>query len=171
MAPQFPWNFQRDITYVEQSDKDSFVRSNSGFSHKFYDDVNNIRSPWSGLIFPIAFEAAAKANIEFSKVGISRTFLQFPTNSMNNLVNNPHVDMLLPHIVCLYYVNDSDGDTILYNETSLEYGVKDAASEKFTVMMTVTPKKGRCVFFNGLHFHSSSKPLNNVRSTINMNLF
>ena len=43
-------------------------------------------------------------------------FLQTPTNIPRDDVDSPHVDLIVPHFVMLYYVNDSDGDTLIYNE-------------------------------------------------------
>ena len=40
-------------------------------------------------------------------------------------------------IVMFYYVMDSDGDTIIYNETE--------ESENYTIKQRVTPKQGRVV--------------------------
>ena len=43
------------------------------------------------------------------------------------------------HLVCLYYVCDSDGDTIIYNERQRN------AEGKYTIKQRVTPKQGRIV--------------------------
>ena len=42
-------------------------------------------------------------------------------------------------------------------------------SRKNGINTTVSPKKGRCVFFDGLRFHASSKPTQNSRFVINYN--
>lgn len=62
-----------------------------------------------------------------------------------------------PHLACLYYVNDTDGDTIFFNQ------------DKTTIIKKVAPKKGRVVIFDGSICHSSSTPTKNVRSVINFN--
>jgi hypothetical protein len=52
----------------------------------------------------------------------------------------------------VYYLNDSDGDTFLFNE---KYG--DGFSD-FTVMERISPKKNRAVIFEANRYHASSNP-------------
>ena len=80
--------------------------------------------------------------------------------------NSPHVDFSDEHKTMLYYVNDSDGDTIFYNENYKT--IKN--SKSFSVDQKVNPVMGRAVLFDGLKFHSSSPPfLNDRRVVININ--
>ena len=55
-----------------------------------------------------------------------------------------HTDAKQPHRVCIYYVNDSDGDTIIMGE--------DNHIER------VTPKANRMITFNGKHLHTGHSP-------------
>lgn len=72
--------------------------------------------------------------------------------------NTPHIDYPDPHIVMLYYVNDSSGPTIFYNR-------------KFEVKKEIIPKKGRILMFDGSIYHSSTPPItNDYRCVINFNL-
>ena len=66
------------------------------------------------------------------------------------------------HLVALYYVCDSDGDTIIYNERE-KLGT-------YTIKQKVTPKQGRIVLFDGSLYHTAEQPLNNVRCVVNYNL-
>ena len=50
----------------------------------------------------------------------------------------------------LYYVLDSDGDTIIYNEK------KD--SDNYTIKKRVTPKQGKVVLFDGQLYHTAEQP-------------
>ena len=80
--------------------------------------------------------------------------------------NAPHVDYVDPHKTLLYYVNDSDGDTILYNE----FYEKDKHKTRFTIKNKVSPKQGRAILFDGLQYHSSSVPIvNDRRVAVNIN--
>lgn len=57
-------------------------------------------------------------------------------------------------------MNDSDGDTIIYEDKSAE-----------TVVDRISPKQGRILFFDGDYYHSSSPPIiNNKRIVINIDL-
>jgi hypothetical protein len=88
----------------------------------------------------------------------------------------PHIDSFFPHYVAIYYVNDSDGDTIIFNETNDSYDSGDADINKiktgpFTIKRRVTPKKGKVLIFEGKYYHTSSWPIvNKCRSVININL-
>jgi len=88
---------------------------------------------------------------------VARTFLQLPRLDKISC-NNRHVDRRSEHVVCLYYVNDSDGDTVLFNGDTEE------------VIQRVTPKRGRVVLFDGGTYHASGKPTVNCRAVINLNL-
>jgi hypothetical protein len=68
----------------------------------------------------------------------------------------------------LYYVNDSDGDTFLFNRTKKDGPIpKDSELE---ILKRVSPKKGRVVLFDGSRYHSSSGPSKDVRCIINFNV-
>ena len=64
----------------------------------------------------------------------------------------------------IYYVNDSDGDTIFFDE----FFDGDLYMKKSTIKQRVTPKKNRLVLFESNRYHCSSNPVDsNVRSVIN----
>jgi len=63
----------------------------------------------------------------------------------------PHVDMPVPHWVLIYYVNDSDGDTVILDKT---YPDRENAS----VLHSISPKKGRAILFDGRHYHCGTCP-------------
>lgn len=79
----------------------------------------------------------------------------------------PHVDKSAPHLIFLYYVDDSDGDTFIYNERFTGGIVEPPLS----VMKSITPKRGAAFVADGRHFHSITPPkAHSVRSVINANL-
>lgn len=63
----------------------------------------------------------------------------------------PHVDMPIPHWVLIYYVNDSDGDTVILDKTFPD-------RENAQVIHRVSPKRGRAVLFDGRHYHCGTCP-------------
>ena len=89
-------------------------------------------------------------------------------------INGMHIDREQQHISIVYYVNDTDGDTHIY-DTDLKtmsgwnYIVRDKKFEHFTLNKRISPKKGRVVIFNGLLPHHSSYPTLNDRYVINFN--
>lgn len=57
-----------------------------------------------------------------------------------------HIDLdELNYYSILYYINDSDGDTLFFKDTD--------------IIKRVTPKKGRCVIFNSNIPHAGSNPI------------
>ena len=66
------------------------------------------------------------------------------------------------HLVVLYYVNTSDGDTIIYNQKE--------ETKEYTIKQKVTPKQGRVVVFDGRFYHTAEQPSNDIRCVINFNL-
>lgn len=69
--------------------------------------------------------------------------------------NAPHRDADDTHFTILYYVNDSDGDTIFFDDNGNEF-------------KRVTPKKGRMVIFDSDLLHASTPPNKGRRMVINM---
>ena len=59
--------------------------------------------------------------------------------------NQPHTDMPDRHMVILFYLDDSDGDTYFYDK---DHNIVDS----------ISPKQNRAVLFDGATIHSSSKP-------------
>ena len=81
----------------------------------------------------------------------------------------PHVDTTGEHYVFIYYVNDSDGNTNLYNEKYDGKTVRTA--DDLTIFKSITPKAGLGVLFSGKVFHTWQPPFNSkVRCIINMNI-
>ena len=80
--------------------------------------------------------------------------------------NTPHRDFEQEHFVACYYVNSSDGDTVVFHE-------KDAPlpeGQKYHTLKKSTPLQGKVLLFNGWHFHASSCPkVYNKRIVLTMN--
>lgn len=145
-----PFNFVRGMTdYKEESSNDY------GWVHRLSlcEEGDKFFSDYAATIHQILYYFTFYKKLNISQILASRIFLQTP--SLNPGVQKPHIDTTNPHLVCLYYINDSDGDTIFY----------DGGKE----IKRASPKKGRIVFFDGLIKHSGSRPKNNHRAIINFN--
>lgn len=145
----FPWMFSEDITYNSVSSR------TPAFSHLFFDTKDGMTSPYYYMVEPIFYAALEKAQMGRMNCVQARSFFQLPLLNRREY-NNKHIDNRFPHVVCLYYVNDTDGDTFFFN--------------KDDVTGTVSPKKNRVVLFDGATYHSSSNPTINKRAVINFNL-
>ena len=92
-----------------------------------------------------------------------------------NKVCNIHVNQKTPHLVLLYYVNDVDGETILYDKTINDIEDEDMMyldeRHKFNVVNKIIPKQGRILLFDGRTYHSASSPTTGMRCIITLDLF
>ena len=107
------------------------------------------------LFSELIYRLGQKRNFLVTDIQQIRSFIHLPTNNPGPDI--VHTDQEEPHWVCLYYVNDSDGDTILFED--------DGKIE----IQRVSPKKGRVLFFDGSLKHCSSRPVKNTRCIINCN--
>jgi hypothetical protein len=82
----------------------------------------------------------------------------------------PHTDNPNNHWVLIYYVNTSDGDTLLFNETTTEIPFDKVSDQTLNIRTKIEHKMGRAVLFNGKHYHSGCPPIeNDYRILINHN--
>ncbi|MBC8131759.1 MAG: hypothetical protein H7X95_02160, partial [Deltaproteobacteria bacterium] len=141
-----------------------FAENYGGFYHMSYDGLadNPVGSAINAVLVPLLFIFCDKAKIPFNNL-IRVRLGMFAKTPIDVEYHNPHVDFYVPHNVALYYVNDSDGDTVVFNETSdqidLEQSARHANEKKFTQLKRISPKKGRMMAFDGRHYHASMHPM------------
>lgn len=165
----FSWNIMSDSTYApgivvpdfwNPAPTVSFIRE----VYAYGEIVTIQMMPWCLQILDSVLE---KENIELEELlRIQVNLLYGSTNKdyKEGGWTTAHVDQDFDHYVLLYYINDSDGDTFMFNEK-----LGDEFSE-FTEMTRVTPTAGRALLFDGKYFHSASNPINNnKRLAINFN--
>lgn len=164
LGNKFPWFYSKDMEYdFVGFELDNMVAS-TGFNHAFYYN-NRQLSPHLNLVYSVLTQFLASQNMEIDKLIRCKANLTTPQRPFSSELHNiPHVDDILDHYVLLYYTNDSDGDTVFFNEKFEKWLTKP------TVMQKVSPKKGRVVFFHGDRYHCASNPVSNdVRVIINYN--
>ena len=161
----FPWHYVEDVTSA--GDYDSQYRA--ALAHQYVeiddDDSSEIVSVYHHLFTPLLSKACQYLKMPEAEVLQGRSFLQFPlVNVDTSVVDTPHIDLDEgdEHIVVLYYVIDSDGDTIIYNERT--------KSLTYTEKQRVTPKQGRVVIFEGGQYHTAQQPTKGTRCIVNYNL-
>ena len=163
----FPWFYTEDITGA--GDYDSQHRSALGHNYVSIDDDNDdtseIQSVYHHLFTPMLSKACQYLKMPEAEILQGRSFLQFPLKNIDtSVVDTPHVDLddEEEHTVVLYYVIDSDGDTIIYNERE--------ETSTYTEKQRVTPKQGRVVIFDGRQYHTAQQPTKGTRCIVNYNL-
>ena len=162
----FPWHYTEDVTGA--GDYDSQHRPALGHQYVEFDDDNDISeitSVYHHLFTPLLGKACQYLKMPETEVIQGRSFLQFPLKNIDTSVEDtPHIDLDEgeEHIVVLYYVIDSDGDTIIYNERT--------QSLTYTEKQRVSPKQGRVVIFEGGQYHTAAQPTKGTRCIVNYNI-
>ena len=161
------WRFIKDMSYANFDMPFPSYGFNQMFKHP---DVGITSDLYEGVSVPIINSMLEKTGIKIKDIYFNRAFLQIPLEQRFAREHNGlHVDIPQEHLACVYYLNDSDGDTILYEQTmhNTEAGSKNV---KLVEHKRVTPKKGRMVVFDGARYHCSSQPRNGYRAIINFDL-
>ena len=160
----FPWYYIDDVTAAYEEGN----QGRPGLSHVYVelddDDSSEIISDFHHLFIPMLQYACHYLNMPTGKILQGRSFMQFPLNLKSKEADTPHIDLDEgeEHIVVLYYVIDSDGDTVIYNERK--------KSLTYTEKQRVTPKQGRVVIFEGGQYHTAEQPTKGTRCIVNYNL-
>ena len=161
----FPWFITEQrfrTTELSQLDKlkksgfkkTSLIKESSQFVHMFLDNVTNKKSDYYRLITELLKKLNLNCDVFRAKVNYLSQTLSFKKNNFHT----PHNDFEFNHKVVIYYVVDSDGDTLFFNK-------------KGDIINRVKPKKGRCVIFDGNILHASQNPIKSTeRIVININL-
>lgn len=119
--------------------------------------IDNPNDPNAELFMPLAVEVASRLGID--PMSLMRIRVAITPQSKTNEIKVKHIDNLNPHWVAIFYLNESDGDTIFWKSL-----------EEDKVINRVTPKENRVVIFDGATYHSSSTPCKaEFRAVINLN--
>jgi hypothetical protein len=147
---KFDWHFMEDTT-VEFTNTPQ--RSTPSFGNLIYYSQNK-DNPHYDFFKPLITALEEAGN--FKIVDLLRVRAGFLLNTKYSLpnmpykYNTPHVDYDIDHYTAVYYVNEADGDTVVFHET--------APAEKFYPLHKSTPEPGKLLLFNGRHYHSSTCP-------------
>jgi hypothetical protein len=134
------------------------------FSHLILNDgpdqaPGSTASGYYNLFLPIIYSMAELIGKPIKKILRIRVGLILPTPWLPTIDDNimyeqsgddAHQDFFLPHHTGLYYINSSDGDTIIYNETT--------QSNTYTELSKISPEQGKICIFDGEHFHAAGTP-------------
>lgn len=147
---EFPWHFMEDATHEKAN---SFADSTPAFANLIY-HPNNQTNPYLDFFTPLVQATAEKSGLVVDQ--LLRIRLGFLLNTKYGLpnmpykYNNPHRDFDQEHYVAVYYVNDADGETVVFHETE--------PVEKFHPLHKSMPAQGKVLIFNGWHYHASTCP-------------
>ena len=121
----------------------------------------------------IAEQACFGIDVKLKEIYQARSFMHFPiVSELRKEFDNIHIDIPFEHLVVLYYVNDSDGDTFIFDKFADYKNLQSPTinPEDANIIKRISPKKGRALVFDGSRYHSSSGPTKDVRCIINFDI-
>lgn len=148
LTKSFPWGYEENVTGVGDI--------KPGFSNSPYANGTTLNTAYF-FLYPLLLQAANNSGFFVERLLRIRVGAYVNRSTVEH--NDVHVDNKDPHIVGLYYPQNSDGDTVFFANL-------DAKNEIFRV----APEKGTIVFFDGSIPHASSNPTKHgIRITVNFN--
>ena len=177
---------RNDKTSINGIDRDSIDGFENGFTniHMLYrgDELynalnlesmrvmygkNSHESELTKTFMALALEISELINAKF----LNRMQIISTPQMGSNQVLFPHIDNDLPYgWSVIYYLNDSDGDTIIYRERcNNQFQLPNFIRNDLKIRKRISPKKGRAVAFKNDLLHSGSYPKYNSRFVVNMN--
>jgi hypothetical protein len=119
------------------------------------DDMND-NDPLRETIKMVVEKFCTKHNLKLTNYLRMRTNITFP--SLDQRGTHPHVDLRnrFKHYVFIYYVNDSDGDTVMF---TLKADGNVHTQEELIEFKRFAPAGGGVLLFDADYFHTWEHPL------------
>ena len=157
----FDWFYNGSTARIVQGGKSAIEDGNTKdsiqFTHNLFTD-GRFQSEYIEYVMKIMNALQEKEGIVCTTLHIAKCNL-IPQDSFYGLheYHPPHIDSKDVNdntYTLVYYVNDSDGDTFVFNE---KYG--DEFTD-LTIAHRQTPKEGCVLLFKSSNYHASSSPIN-----------
>lgn len=122
-----------------------------------------VESHMAELVAPLCLAIEEKLKIKIDHVVRVKSNMLLRDSGSTDFYHVPHVDGADEDwLSVIYYAEDSDGDTIIFDKT-VEQGPFNLSAVK-----TITPKQGKAIAFPSKIFHTSQSPVtNDTRVIIN----
>ena len=127
-------------------------------------DIDNNDCPqqsYFNFLRPLIFAAQHRVpEVNFGNIiRCKANILTQQKNSNLNYHNLPHFDYASENSYSLlYYINDSDGDTFMFNEHQNLVDLNNKP-KSLTIHQKIHPKKNRAILFKSSRYHASSSPV------------
>jgi hypothetical protein len=132
------------------------------------------------FLTPVIENSLKQVDVEYEEKNLILARILIQDKTEKNIINGTHVDTDKKCYSVVYYINDSDGDTLFYNKTLKDFPYDDNNSLRFKrdwkekqkeifteIAFSKTPEKGTAVVFDGSIYHASSSSVKNRRCIFN----
>ena len=165
----FPWYYmnhtslKQSLDSIDDDNLKNKVIDNFQFYHTFYRDNKQNSDFYKDImtiiknkkVLKIKNMRRIKSNLNTNLVGYNKTNIQIPHYDVS-YDEMQQSDKL--YYSLLYYINDSDGDTIFYNNN-------------YNEIFRTSPKKGKAVLFNSSILHCACNPIKNNKRLVTNFIF
>lgn len=171
LGEKFPWFFIENVSIDPRDSKlikDPLAQETSGFNHVTVDREWNIESFTYQHLIPFFSKIQSTLGFTHDHLIRARLSMKFQKdNFLSNNYNMPHVDYFYPHESFIFYLNDTDGDTRVFDQWhTYSETERPTVPEEFTTQARVTPKANRLVWINGMQYHTASNPIQGYKRVI-----
>lgn len=161
---QLPWIHQHNTSYKTGTGNfiqgmDVFEDENTVDTAQFvhYAITGDEKTFMFPYLKPMMLMLEARLGLKIVRMHRIKINCQMPIPNFNtNNYNIAHSDDSRKNLLsAIYYVNDSDGDTFIFNEHhNVDWEIK-----QLTIAQRITPKMGNVVIFPSTQLHASSNPI------------
>lgn len=152
------WAYLPNLSGIESHEKDPNNKNivpSIGFTQKVYqDNIGAVNGNWT-FTAPLLWFLEHRTGIKVKHIDRVRANLMVPNGvNTSETYNEPHIDSPdFDSLTMLYYINDSDGETRIFDKT-----VKEGFND-LKMIHSQPHKKGDAIIFPSNRFHSSSSPI------------
>ena len=161
-GPSCEWWYNNNISNTPSStDFNEY-----GFSHTFWHEkTGQTNAPLTHFIQPLLFQILDVTDCDF----LFRARADMVTWSKEDFIHPAHIDFPIPNTASVFYINETDGDTIFYNVEPKDVP-KDKDYKDLKEYDRVSPSPNRLVLFDGDFLHTGCSPIKHKnRILINSN--
>lgn len=167
LSPNFPWFY---TPYISKDGVDSDIVENAvdspAFTHKLFGKWEDHKSYTYKVFEPLVETIEKYFENKQELIRMRAVLTPYKHGFASHNHNLPHIDFPCPHISCVYYLNDSDGDTWMFDQ----YYQGKSEPTQYTVKQRISPKPNRLLIFDGLQYHTASNPVkSDSRLILNLN--
>jgi len=168
------WTFSRTVFYDYHPEVTKHQKSSlMSFTKPLIDFKTEERDELFPICYKPLVQGVEKLGGKVKDLYNARVQLQLPIlTEKDKLFGVPHIDNHhLPnkYYIAVYYVNDVDGDTVLFKQTKNTATPEDIINGKLEIDQVISPKKGRMIIFDGDIYHAVGKPKTDLRCVLNFN--